>query len=118
MKKIFISQPMKGKTEEHIKEIRQNAINTLKFMYPNLINEYEIINTHFTDFNGNRLQFLGKSIMEGLAIADVAVFLDDWEKYDGCRCEHFIASQYKIHCLYIPRVLDVLEEINHENSVQ
>jgi hypothetical protein len=28
MKKIFISQPMKGKTEEYIKEVRQNAINT------------------------------------------------------------------------------------------
>ncbi|MDR0474933.1 MAG: hypothetical protein LBH43_14820, partial [Treponema sp.] len=63
--------------------------------------EYEIINTHFTEFNGNRLQFLGKSIMEGLAVADIAIFIDDWEKYDGCRCEHFIASQYKIPCIYI-----------------
>ena len=108
MKKIFISQPMKGKTEERIKNVRQNAINTLKYMFPTLISEYEIIDTHFADFNGNRLQFLGKSIMEGLALADVAVFLDDWEKYDGCRCEHFIASQYKIPCIYISGVLDVL----------
>jgi hypothetical protein len=43
---------------------------------------------------------LGKSISEGLALADVALFIGDWENFDGCRCEQFIAAQYKVPCMY------------------
>jgi len=112
MKKIFLSMPMRGKTEAEIKEYREIVYEALQDKYyrednnvfVKLLSEgegVEIIDTIFTDFNGNRLQFLGKSIMEGLALADAAIFVNDWEKYDGCRCEHFIASQYKIPCFYV-----------------
>jgi hypothetical protein len=96
MKKVFVSQPMKGKTEEGILSERSKALEQLK----NSIGEFELIDTYFADFNGNRLQFLGKSISEGLALADVALFIGDWENFDGCRCEHFIAAQYKVPCEY------------------
>jgi hypothetical protein len=39
--------------------------------------------------------------MDGLALADEVVFMDDWEKYDGCRVEHFIAAQYGVPCVYL-----------------
>lgn len=98
MKRIFISQPMRGKTDEAIKSIREAALEVLNDAF--MKEDYEVIDTLFTDFNGNRLEFLGKSITEGLARADIAVFLDDWERYDGCRCEQFIAAQYNIPCIY------------------
>lgn len=94
--KIFISQPMRGKTEEEILNKRSKALEELK----NSIGDFELIDTYFENFEGNRLQFLGKSISEGLALADIAVFVGDWQKYDGCRCEHFIASQYGVPCMY------------------
>jgi hypothetical protein len=96
MKKIFVSQPMKGKTQDEILSERGKALEQLK----NTIGEFELIDTYFKDFDGNRLQFLGKSISEGLALADTALFIGDWENFDGCRCEQFIAAQYKVPCLY------------------
>jgi hypothetical protein len=97
VKNIFISQPMKGKSAEGIQATRQKAISALREVYGNGVH---ILDTFFADFQGNRLQFLGKSILEGLAFSDLAVFIDDWEKYDGCRCEHFIATQYGVKCIY------------------
>jgi hypothetical protein len=99
MKKVFISQPMRGKTNEQILAERERAVETAASYFNQ--DMVEIIDTFFTDFNGNRLEFLGKSVMEGLARADVAVFVGDWQNYDGCRCEHFIAAQYKVPCLYV-----------------
>jgi hypothetical protein len=96
MKKVFVSQPMKGKTEGEILRERYEAAEHLK----KTIGEFELIDTYFVDFNGNRLQFLGRSISEGLALADIALFIGDWENFDGCRCEHFIAAQYKVPCEY------------------
>jgi hypothetical protein len=87
---------MRGKTEKEILDERREALELLKHD----LGEFELIDTYFAEFNGNRLQFLGKSISDGLALADVALFIGDWERYDGCRCEHFIAAQYKIPCLY------------------
>jgi hypothetical protein len=88
---------MKGKSAEGIVETRQRVIDALHSVYGN---DVKTLDTFFSDFKGNRLQFLGKSILEGLALADVAVFVDDWEKYEGCRCEHFIAAQYGVKCIY------------------
>jgi hypothetical protein len=97
IKNIFISQPVKGRSAEGIKKTRKRVIDALRAVYGKDVN---ILNTFFASFFGNRLEFLGKSIMEGLAKADLAVFIDDWEKYDGCRCEHFIATQYGVKCIY------------------
>jgi hypothetical protein len=99
MKKVFISQPMRGKTDEQILTERYKACSIVLSYFTE--EDVELIDTFFKDFDGNRLEFLGKSVMEGLARADVAVFVGDWQNYDGCRCEHFIAAQYKVPCLYI-----------------
>ena len=96
MKKVFVSQPMRGKTEDEILSARETALKRLK----ENIGPFELIDTYFAEFNGNRLQFLGKSISEGLALADAALFIGDWENFDGCRCEQFIAAQYGVPCYY------------------
>jgi hypothetical protein len=99
--KVFISQPMRGKTEDEILDERTRAFDAVCGRFNTPRQEIERLDTFFKDFNGNRLEFLGRSIMEGLAKADVAVFIGDWQNYDGCRCEHFIAAQYKVPCLYV-----------------
>ena len=96
MKKVFVSQPMRGKTEDEILSARENALKRLK----ENIGGFELVDTYFAGFDGNRLQFLGKSISEGLALADIALFIGDWENFDGCRCEQFIAAQYGVPCYY------------------
>ena len=99
MKKIMVSNGLRGKedTKGYVDRCRK-AVDTY---YTEKSEDFERIDTFFADFDGNRLQFLGKSISEGLAIADEVVFMDDWEKYDGCRCEHFIATQYGVKCVYL-----------------
>jgi hypothetical protein len=104
MKKVFISQPMRGKTSKMIEAVRNYARFCVEAQYKD---EVTVIDTFFKDYSGNRLEFLGKAITEGLAKADVAVFVDDWQNYDGCRCEHFIATQYKVPCFYVNRVVEV-----------
>jgi hypothetical protein len=98
MKKIFISQPMRGKTNEEILAERSIAVEKAK---EKLGEDVEVIDTFFNNFNGNRLQFLGKSITERLAVADAAVFAGDWREYDGCKCENYIAKRYKVPCVYV-----------------
>ena len=99
MKKIMVSNGMRGK--ENVEQYIADCRAAVDEHYMDRGEEFMRINTFFADFTGNRLQFLGKSIVEGLALADEVVFMDDWERYDGCRCEHFIATQYGVPCVYL-----------------
>lgn len=99
MRKVFISQPMRGKSNEQIIRDRDNAIRLVKNHYNN--EELEILDTFYKDFNGSRLEFLAKSIYEGLAHADIVVFLPRWAAHDGCYIEHEIAYRYQREILYI-----------------
>lgn len=92
--KLFISQPMKDKTNEQIEVERQRAIQSVKEKYGD---DVEVIDSFFKDapHNAKPLWFLGKSI-QLLASADVAFFCKDWEKYRGCRIENQCAIEYGI----------------------
>lgn len=92
--KVFISQPMKDKTDKQIKEERQKAINLIKAKYNE---DVEIIDSFFENapHNAKPLWFLGKSL-QLLASADIAFFCKDWEKYRGCRIENICAKEYGI----------------------
>ena len=90
--KVFISQPMRDKTDDQIKEERTKAVNRIKETYNE---DVEIIDSFFenTPHNAKPLWFLGKSL-ELLADADIAYFCKDWEKYRGCKIEHTCAKEY------------------------
>ena len=92
MKKIFISQPMKGKTNEQIEAERKAIKETLDKDYGT---DYEIVDSFFKDapHDAKPLWFLGKSI-ELLSTADIAVFAHGWDGARGCRIEHECAVQY------------------------
>lgn len=94
MKKLFISQPMKGKTDEEILAVREKAIDSALLA---LGEEVEVIDSFFQSApaDARPLWFLGKSL-ELLSTADVAYFAKGWEEARGCRIEKMCAIEYGI----------------------
>lgn len=94
MKKLFISQPMKGKTDEEILAVREKAIKAAE----KLIGEpVEVIDSFFRSapVDAKPLWFLSKSL-ELLSTADVAYFAPGWNDFRGCKIEHTCAVEYNI----------------------
>lgn len=104
MKKLFISQPMRGKTDEEILAVREKAIETAKnhLKICGEEDEIEVIDSFFQNApaEARPLWFLAKSL-ELLSTADVAYFAKGWENARGCRIENECAIEYSI---------DVIEE--------
>lgn len=94
MKKLFISQPMKGKTDEEILEVREKAIKSAE---EKLGEPVEVIDSFFQGASADAkpLWFLAKSL-ELLATADVAYFAKGWETARGCKIENTCAIEYGI----------------------
>ena len=94
MKKLFISQPMRGKSNEEILAVRQKAIESAE---RNLGEKVEVIDSFFQNApaEANPLWFLGKSL-ELLSTADVVYFAKGWEDARGCRIENTCAIEYGI----------------------
>ena len=94
MKKLFISQPMKGKTDEEILEERQTAIKSAEKMVGEPV---EVIDSFFQNApaDAKPLWFLGKSL-ELLAGADIAYFVKGWQDARGCKIENTCAIEYGI----------------------
>ena len=95
MKKLFISQPMKGKTNEEIKAEREKAIASVKGA---LGEDVEVIDNFFDiirSYDVRPLWFLGKSL-QLLSTADIAYFAEGWEDARGCKIEHQCADEYGI----------------------
>ena len=94
MKKVFISQPMKDKTDEEIKAVRAAVSKHIANLYND---EAEIIDSFFegAPHDAKPLWFLGKSF-ELLSTADVAYFVKGWNNYRGCKMEHTAAIEYGI----------------------
>lgn len=97
MKKLFISQPMKGKPNEEIKKEREEAIRCAKEM---MSDEVEVIDSFFENApaEANPLWYLGESL-KLLSTADVAYFATGWENARGCKIEHTCAQQYGINII-------------------
>ncbi len=94
MKKLFISQPMKGKSDEDILKERNKAIAEAERLCGDVV---EVLDSFFqgAPANANPLWFLGKSL-ELLAQADVAYFAPGWADARGCKIEHLCAVEYGI----------------------
>lgn len=94
MKKLFISQPMRGKTDEEILAVRSDAIQAAKDAVGE---DVEVVESFFQNApaEARPLWFLGKSL-ELLATADVAYFAPGWEGARGCRIERICAIEYGV----------------------
>lgn len=94
MKKLFISQPMRGKTDEEILSVREKAIASAE---RHLGEKVEVIDSFVKNapVEAKPLWFLGKSL-ELLSAADVVYFAKGWEEARGCRIENTCAIEYGI----------------------
>ena len=95
--KVMISQPMRGKSEEQIREERKELINEIE-NYGD-----EVIDTIFTEEApkdcDTAIYYLAKSI-EAIGKADRIIFMKGWEKARGCEIEHLVAVKYDKEILY------------------
>ena len=99
---VFISQPMRNRTDEEIKAERQKIMEYVQKLYPN--EKAEEIDSFF---DADKLDISSKNVplfmlgmsLELLAEANVAVFADGWSVARGCRIEHEAAKTYGITIL-------------------
>lgn len=97
MKKLFISQPMRGLSDEEILKEREIAIEAAK---KRLGDDVEVVESFFYDapVDVKPLWYLGESL-KILSTADVAFFAKGWEKARGCRIENTCAKEYGIETI-------------------
>lgn len=97
-KKVFISQPMRDKTNEEIKKDRDVAIERVKEI---LGDDVEIIESFFegVPHDAKPLWYLGESL-KFLSTADVVYFVDGWQTARGCNIEFMCANQYGIAIMH------------------
>lgn len=94
MKKLFISQPMRDKTDEQIEIERSRVITDVKKLFPN--EKIAVIDSFFDGESKTPLWYLGESI-KLLGKADFVYFCKDWDKYRGCCVEHECCVKYDIN---------------------
>ena len=94
MKKLFISQPMRGKTVEKILKEREKAVIEIERVVGEQV---KVIDSFFQNAlaDARPLWFLGESI-KLLAEADIVYFASGWQDARGCRIEHECAVEYCI----------------------
>ena len=91
-KKLFISQPMKDKTNEQIEKERDRAIReATKLLGETVV----IIDSFFKNdpHDAKPLWYLSKSL-ELMSQCDVAYFVSGWKNYRGCKIENTCAHEY------------------------
>ena len=102
MKKLFVSVPMKGRTEE---EIRKTIDKMKKIAEIFEGEELELIDSYIEDNppkdNNQAIWFLGESLKK-LAQADVFIGISDSCDWNGCLIESDVASRYGIKKYAIP----------------
>lgn len=103
MIKVFISCTMNGRSDEEILKTRKDINEKLKNV---LKQDFEVIDSFFTDFNPNVTQidpamyYLGLSISK-MAAADIVVFAEGWDKARGCKLEYDVARAYGKTCILL-----------------
>ena len=100
MKKLFISQPMRGLSDQEILKAREEILIKAE---KKIGEPVELIDSFIEEFPGEinktiPVYYLGKSI-DFLSQADIAYFGEGWKNARGCKIEHEIAVQYGIDIL-------------------
>lgn len=91
--RLFVSQPMAGRSEEEIRAEREAAVRFVRRMTRC---EVELLDSYFPGFQPDHpLQYLARSLAL-LAEADLAYFTEGWQDARGCRVEMACADEYGI----------------------
>lgn len=97
MVRLFISQPMQGRSDEEITAEREYAKLAAERI---LKEEVEVINSFFQGGDMKPLEYLSDSL-KFLAGADWAWFCDGWEQVKGCKIENLCAREYGIPIIHV-----------------
>jgi hypothetical protein len=105
MKKVMISQPMNGFTDEQISETRN------KFLDFAAKENLKVVNTYFKDEWFAKIElnnvgviqvpiyYLAKAL-EKMSHCHIVYFAKGWENARGCKIEHEVALQYGLSIIY------------------
>lgn len=98
-KKVFISQPMRGKSESEIKLERKNLVEEVEKLGGKVVDSVfpEIEKDGYTS---EPLLYLGESL-KMLAKSDIAVFMPGWKEARGCCIEHLCCERYDINIIEV-----------------
>lgn len=101
MKKLFISCPMKGRTEENIKKSMEQMHKIAEIIFDQ---ELEVIPTYIADNppenNNKAIWYLGKAI-QLMADADYFIGAEYPDFFRGCAIENEVARSYGIPSTYV-----------------
>ena len=95
MKKLFISLPMAGKSEEEIRNKMAEYKENAEYLMGEKLELIDTIITEAPDVKEIGVWCVGKSIMM-MADADVVYFGRGWRSARGCLVEYEAAYRYKI----------------------
>ena len=91
--KIFISQPMKGLSNEEIEDQRNACLEDAKSILGEGVREVPSFFKDDPDAKTNPVYCLGRSI-QLMGEVDCVYFAKSWEEGRGCKIEHMIATEY------------------------
>lgn len=102
MKKLFISCPMKGRTEENIKKSMEKMHQIAEIVFDQ---ELEAIDSWIEDdapeyVKNHGVWYIGKSI-ELLSTADYFIGVEHEPIWEGCNIEYRVAQSYGIPCTFV-----------------
>lgn len=89
--KIMISQPMRGRTIEKVKEERLSIEESLRKRGYEIVDN--VIGNPLQPNENEAIENLGDSI-KLIAKVEKVYFMKGWEYSRGCRIEHEVAVQY------------------------
>lgn len=121
---IFISQPMTGKSNDEIKQLREESISMVTKYLKNdecaKDKNIELINVYPLDTDGKTNEFmiyaLGEAI-KSLAFADLVYFAEGWEDSKGCRIEKAIVDEYKLPFITYKTLTEYLPLLGYYNPL-
>lgn len=101
MKKIYISQPMRGRSTDDIIAERKALVADAAVALQT--DEVEVLETYLNGYTNQPPLHLLALALEKMADADAVIFAPGWRDARGCRVEHLAASEYGISIIHAKR---------------
>ena len=101
MKKIYISQPMRGRSTDDIIAERKALVADAAVALQT--DEVEVLDTFLNGYTNKPPLHLLALALEKMADADAVIFAPGWRDARGCRVEHLAASEYGISIIHAKR---------------
>lgn len=116
MKKLFISCPMKGRTEENIRKSKEKMHKIAEVVFEQ---ELEVIPSYIEDYppkdSHEAVWYLGENI-KLLSQADYFIGIEYAYEYKGCAVERSFAGEYGIPSYCLPLNFIITREEDEERK--